>query len=252
MATTAGALSLLSIQGTTAQLSSAAATGGTAPYTYQWYRSTVSGFTPGAGNILAGQTGLSITDSSLIPGTTYYWKVVATDSGAVASTSAQVSGVTSFLTVSQNQFQLATIAGKLDLVNMGDSISVQVDVSQATPIAPGQALKAVASAGGIPKVVACTANSDVCIGFVNYDIKSQGFNAGDKCEMASSDAVIYLYATTAIPRYSRVTLDMSSPCAVGVLVASSGAQIVGYALDQAAAAGTLIRVKLTCPTFSVA
>jgi lysophospholipase L1-like esterase len=57
-----------------------AATGGVSPYTYQWYRSTTAGFTPGPGNILAGQTSLSFTDSGLTPGTTYYYTCVVTDS----------------------------------------------------------------------------------------------------------------------------------------------------------------------------
>lgn len=39
-------------------LTAGAATGGTGgPYTYQWYGSQSSGFVPGAGNLLAGQTG---------------------------------------------------------------------------------------------------------------------------------------------------------------------------------------------------
>ncbi|MGO9114392.1 MAG: SGNH/GDSL hydrolase family protein [Thermoguttaceae bacterium] len=55
--------------------------------TYQWYRSTTAGFTPGSGNLLTGQTSLSFTDSGLTPGTTYYYACVATDSSRATATS---------------------------------------------------------------------------------------------------------------------------------------------------------------------
>jgi lysophospholipase L1-like esterase len=40
--------------------STTAASGTTGPYTNQWYASTTSGFTPGAGNLIAGATGLNL------------------------------------------------------------------------------------------------------------------------------------------------------------------------------------------------
>jgi hypothetical protein len=76
---TAGTISLASKTSTTVNLSSTAATGGTSPYTYQWYRSTSTGFTPGAGNILSGQTSLTLNDTGLTAFTPYYYKIRATD-----------------------------------------------------------------------------------------------------------------------------------------------------------------------------
>lgn len=92
MALTAGALSQVSVTSVGDVLASAVATMGTSPYTYQWYRSITSGFTPGTGNILAGKTSLNISDSGLLPKTTYYYKVVATDSAGTPAhaTSAQL------------------------------------------------------------------------------------------------------------------------------------------------------------------
>jgi hypothetical protein len=87
-ALTAGAASFASATATSISMTSNAATGGTAPYTYQWYRSTVPGFTPGAGNILSGQTSLSLTDSaSIVRDQHYYYCVVATDAVAATATS---------------------------------------------------------------------------------------------------------------------------------------------------------------------
>jgi len=56
MSITAGTITLNSFTYSTANLTATAATGGTGPYTYQWYRSTTTGFTPGAGNILIVQS----------------------------------------------------------------------------------------------------------------------------------------------------------------------------------------------------
>jgi hypothetical protein len=77
-------------------LSGSAASGGTAPYSYQWYRDTSgSNFTPGARNILTGKTSLSSwTDTTVSAGTLYYYKIVATDSAsATATSSAQAAQV---------------------------------------------------------------------------------------------------------------------------------------------------------------
>lgn len=252
MATTAGALSLVSVSSNSAVLSSAVATGGTGPYTYQWYQSTVSGFTPGGGNIIAGATSLSLTASGLIPSTQYYYKVVATDSGAVAGTSSQLAVATTQAVQSINAFAQSPQVGMIDLRFNFNTVAVEIDASQVGSVLPGQAVKIVDSVDGIPKVVACAANSDVCMGFLNYDIKSQSFVAGSRAELSQGGNVIYLYATGAIARGAQVTMDVSTAGGVGQLVGSSGASIVGWAFDKAPAAGALIRVRLSSPSFSVA
>ncbi len=249
MATTAGALSLVSVGPTTASLVSAAATGGTGPYTYQWYRSTTSGFSPGAGSLISGATSLTLNDTGLIPNTQYYYKVVATDSGAVSGTSAQLGAQTSVPVISQNSFAQAPFLGQIDMRFDYNTVSVQIDASQVGTLYAGQAVKIVDSAGGVPKVVACSANSDDCFGFLNYDIKSAGFVAGSKAELSQAGNVIYLYATTAIARGAQVQLDLSTAGGVAAKVGSSGADIVGFAFDKASAAGALIRVRLSSPSF---
>lgn len=85
----AGTITLSSKTATAMNLVCSSATGGTAPYTYQWYSSTTSGFAPGAGNILSGQTTLRLNQTGLTPLTSYYYKVVATDNVAAVSTSTQ-------------------------------------------------------------------------------------------------------------------------------------------------------------------
>lgn len=249
MAVTAGALSQVSVGPTTASLSSAVATAGTAPYTYQWYRSTTSGFTPGGGNIIAGATALTLNDTGLIPNTQYFYKVVATDAVPATSTSTQLAVATSAPVISPNSFSQSPFLGMIDMRFDYDTVSVQIDASQATALYPGQAVKMVDSADGVPKVVACSANSDEVFGFINFDIKSVTFPAGAACEISMAGNFIYLYATGAIARGAQVQLDVSTVGGVATKVGSSGADYVGWAYDKAAAAGALIRVKLAVPSF---
>ncbi len=247
----AGALSEVLIGKTTASLSSAAATGGTGPYTYQWYRSTTTGFSPGAGNLVSGATSLTLADSGLTPGVTYYYVVVATDSVAATANSSQLA-VATIPDQSQNQFAMSPILGMVDLRFDFNTVAVEIDSSQSGSLIAGQAVKVVASAGGIPKVVGCAANSDEVFGFINYDIKSQQFVAGDKCEISQGGNVVYLVSVGAINRGAQVQLDLSYQGGVKTITGSSGANIVGWAYDQASAAGQLIRVKLTAPSYAFA
>lgn len=255
MTLAAGALTLNSVTSTTAQLSSAVATGGTAPYTYQWYRSTTTGFTPGSGNILTGQTALTLSDTGLIPNTTYYYKVVATDAVPNTATSSQLVVVTTAQTLSQNQFALQSIAGMVDELYNYNTVPVMIDVSQASPMYAGQAVKIVDSAGGVPKVVACTANTDQVLGFLNFDVKTVQFLAGMPAEISMAGNVMYLYATAAVARGVQVSLDIygaANASLGGVKVGSTGDCIVGWAFDKAVNPGDLIRVFIKTPSFLAA
>lgn len=252
MAITAGAISLVSKEPKKVVLAATAATAGTAPYTYQWYRSTASGFTPGVANDLVGETSLDLVDEfELVPGTTYYYKLVATDAVPASVTYAEFAVTLPQESMNPNQFAQKALLGMLDQMMNYNTMPVEVDASETGEIFAGMAVKIVDSKGGVPKVVKCSADSDEVFGFVNYSIKDQKFTAGMRMEISQAGNVMYLYATTAIPRGSRVTLDVVSPGGVGVLVGSSGDRVVGFALDKAAV-GDLIRVKLLNPSFQVA
>lgn len=251
MATTAGALSQVSVGSTTASLSSAAASAGTAPYTYQWYRSTTSGFTPGGGNIIDGATELTLDDTGLIPNTQYYYKVVATDAGSVTGESAQLAVATSAPVLSPNQFTQSPIVGMIDMRFPYNTVSVQIGSAQETALYPGAAVKMVDSAGGVPKVIGCAADSDEVLGFINFDIKTISFAAGAMCEISMAGNMVYLYATGAIARGAQVSLDLTTNGGVRSAAGNTGDRIVGWAFDKAAAAGALIRVFVKTPSFDV-
>jgi hypothetical protein len=108
---TAGIVYGVSRIGTTSNLASTAATGGTGPYTYQWHRSTVSGFTPGSGDALSGATSLTLADAGpLTPGTTYYYILVVTDTGT--------SG-----TINSAQFNLVPVTNYRGVAGYGYSLN---------------------------------------------------------------------------------------------------------------------------------
>jgi hypothetical protein len=252
MAVTAGALSQVSVSSTTAILESEEATGGTGPYEYQWYRSTTSGFSPGGGNIIAGAEDIELTDTGLIPNTQYYYKVVVTDTGDsnVTSTSSQLAVATTAPVINPNQFAIEPYLGQVDMRYAYNTVSVQIGSTQSTALYPGAAVKMVDSAGGVPKVVACALATDEVLGFINYDIKSQTFPAGAGAQISMSGNVIFLYATAAISRGTRVVLDLSTNGGVKAANGSGGETIVGWAFDKASAAGELIRVFLMTPSFA--
>jgi hypothetical protein len=82
---TPGAITTSGIASTTATLTAASPNGGTAPYSYQWYLSTESGFVPQTSNVASGATGLVYNAAGLLPATTYNALQIVTDSsGAIA------------------------------------------------------------------------------------------------------------------------------------------------------------------------
>lgn len=250
MALAAGALSEVLIGQTVANLSSAAATGGSGNYTYQWYRSTTSGFTPGSASLIAGATALSLADSGLQPATTYYYEVIVTDVTSSTTADSTQLVVLTEPSLSPNQFAQSPIVGVVDMrIGPTNVIAAQIDASVATNSAPwnivypGQAVKIVASSsGGVPHIAPCTSKSDACIGFVKFNFKDISYAAGSNCEVAMWGTVVWLYATGAVTQFTRVCLDQTA--VGGVQATGNSATIVGQALDGASGAGSQIRVQL--------
>lgn len=146
---------------------------------------------------------------------------------------------------SSNQFKQSGEKGLLDMRFNPSVMSVEIDVTSAGGLLPSQAVKMIDSAGGIPKVVECATDADDIFGFIVYDIKSRGFSAYDKCEIAfGSGSIMYMEAAAAIGRNAKVEIVV-----VGqkVAPATSGKIVVGRALDKALAAGQLIRVMIRLP-----
>lgn len=259
MTLTAGAVVVQSVGDTTANLVAQPATGGTGPYTYQWYRSTTTGFSPGGGNILAGKTALTLQDTGLLPNTIYYYKLESTDTGHSNDVidSAQAVVTTTAQTQSPNQFAQSVITGVLDLRLNYNTIAVQIDPQETGFAVPGTAFKGSDSAvvgaqGGntLPLVLLATAITDNVVGFANYNIKQGHWRAGEVLEMSCAGNVMQLMATAAISRWARLEIDILTKG--GVKPIATTGNYIGYSLDKAAGPGQNIRVMLQCPSFTFA
>ncbi len=90
------AASVLSATPTQVNLTVTAATGGTTPLAYQWYRGTTTTFVPGPATILSSATATGFTTTTVTDtppdGAVYYYACVATDASARTATSNTVSG----------------------------------------------------------------------------------------------------------------------------------------------------------------
>jgi hypothetical protein len=259
MVLVAGAITQQSVGDTFDNLYVAAPTGGTGPYTYQWYRSQTNGFSPGGGNILAGKTAQLLQDSGLLPNTIYYYKNIVTDTGHSndTATSAQLAVTTTQQTQSPNQFSQSVITGVLDLRLNFNTIAVQIDPAETGVAIPGSPLvfsdsAVVGAVGGntLPLVVLATAITDNVCGFANYNMKNANWTGGDVLEMSAAGNVMYLMATTAISRGARVMIDVLTKG--GIKPIASTGNYVGYTLDKAQAAGQNVRVMIQTPSFTFA
>lgn len=149
------------------------------------------------------------------------------------------------MSLQQNQFNQSPVQGQMDLRFNSETISCEVDVSSAGSLPAGQAVKMVDSAGGVPKVVECSADSDDVFGFINYNIKNRLFNVGDAVEVSAFRGnVMYMTASAAIARNAKVMIVVASD---KVATRSGGGVCVGRALDKASADGDLIRVIIDLP-----
>jgi hypothetical protein len=106
---------------TTTSLATTAPTGGIAPYSYKWYRSTTSGFTPDPSTLITG-TSDTLDDTGLNPSTTYYYKVVYGD-----STNPDQS-------ITSSQFSVTTDAAP-PVTNSGGGTSSGGTIDAVTPVA---------------------------------------------------------------------------------------------------------------------
>ena len=93
-------------------VTSSSVTGGIAPVSLQWYRSTAAGT---LGSAVSGATAASLTDATVAPGTTYYYTLQATDANANV-VSARSAGITT---------PAALNAGTISATATYDSIALQ-------------------------------------------------------------------------------------------------------------------------------
>lgn len=239
MALTSGTISLVKKYADKLDLAVTAATGGTGPYTYQWYISKTSGFSPDAGSLVTGATGLQATIGGLIPGQTYYVKVVSTDTGASGATvtADQFTVSTDTIKADQNAFAQHPALGQVDLRYSVNTISAIAGGD----LVAGQAVKFSSD----NKLHACTANTDRVDGFIVLNVKKNSFHDGDALEIARGGSYITLTATGSLSAGDPVAIDPT--CIGGVTGIVSTETPVGQAM-KTVGAGDPVVVYLACPS----
>lgn len=142
-----------------------------------------------------------------------------------------------------NQFKQTPVKGTIDL-NFGPGpVSCQVDSGEATPLVPGQAVKLVDSVGGVPKITAVTAQSDIVFGFVAFTFKDASYPANAAVDILGfQGGIMWMEASEAIARGGKCSVVVSGQ---KVEAAEVGEYIFGYAFDKASANGDLIRVVVS-------
>jgi hypothetical protein len=259
MSLAAGVITQTNVTDTSASFTATEATGGTGPYTHQWYRDTVSGFTPGPGNILSGKTDLTLDDSGLLPNTTYYYKLRYTD--AVSATDdASITTLTAPQTLDPNQFALSEVVGALDQAYNYNTKTVIIDDAQGTTkLFPGMPVKQVIPSGhvsgdrSVPHVVGITSKDDVIFGYINRNMKDQFFLPGQRVEISQGGNVMYLFSLDEVssgPLPVKVVADLATGGGFKVATGSTGATIIGKSYDIPGA-GKLTRVEFDLPSDEV-
>jgi hypothetical protein len=147
--------------------------------------------------------------------------------------------------VNVNQFTISPVKGQADLSINPNTLGAQVYADEAEPLVPGQAVKLVDSAGGVPKVTAIEEDTDDVFGVVLYNVKNASFPALQALEVGAQGNVVYMEADEAIARGAKVMYVVDGH---KVATAEIGKTVLGFAYDKATAAGQLIRVYLL--TFS--
>ena len=150
-----------------------------------------------------------------------------------------------------NQFAPAPTLGQLDLRLNIQTLAVQLDPNY-TPgqvVVPGTPMKIVAASGvgGTPIVTPCTAATDNVFCFINYDPKLNQWPPG--AIMSASffrGNVMYMLSAGAIDRYTPVEIVVNTN---QVQQAVNPNIVVGFTIDQAAAANALIRVAIDLPGY---
>lgn len=240
------------IQSQSALIAWPEATGGTGPYKHNLYRSSVTGFTPGAGNKIASLLAsgvLSFQDTGLIPNTVYYYVVEADDTGnadALVQSSQFTMATTLPQQLSQNVAVPTEVAGTVDQMFSANSFEGVIDAAVVGNVYPGQFVKVVNASTPFPTFTPATADGDDVFGTVNFDSIKPFYIAGDRVSVSSKGNVVRLFATETIAKGAQVCLDTTATAAVQA-TGHTGKSVVGRAYDQGANNGIPFRVMLACP-----
>lgn len=158
----------------------------------------------------------------------------------------------SFLKQNMNQFSQTPILGAVDLNPSPDVVSAQIlPSSSATAIQVGSAVKLVTGTSGAILVDVQTGPTDATVfGVIPYNERKNLYKAGDLIEVARGGTYMYMLSGAAVVRGTKVSITAATTTADPTVATdtTSGHFVVGTAVDEATAAGQLIRVAINPST----
>lgn len=134
------------------------------------------------------------------------------------------------------------IKGRKVLPANTESFSGIIDADVSGSVAPATPMKIVSTSAKLPHFAPASSDSDNIVGFLEWNVIRSGYVAGTLCQISPETNVMYMEASAAIN--AGVNVAMASYSNITVKTAGVGDKIVGYALEAAANAGELIRVKI--------
>jgi hypothetical protein len=152
-----------------------------------------------------------------------------------------------FLKQNMNQFAQTPILGAVDMIPSPSVITAQVNPASAlTSLQAGDPVKLLTGASGAIFVDKQTGPTDVLmLGVIPYNERINLYAAGAIVEVVT-DGVVYMLSGAAVVRGTNVAITVSTTTTDPTVATdvTSTHIIVGQALDEAGAAGVLIRVKV--------
>ena len=154
-----------------------------------------------------------------------------------------------FLTQAMNLFTQAPVLGLVSMIPSPNVVSAQIlSTSSATAIQVGSAVKLVDGAAGSILVDVCTGPTDGPVyGVILYDARKNLYAANDIVTIGCSDTYVYLRTSAAVARGAKVTTTAATTTTdalVTTVSAPTTQYVTGIAIDKAAAANDLIRVRI--------
>lgn len=150
------------------------------------------------------------------------------------------------MTLSMNQFDMQPVQGDLSLPRTGTVITAAVSANENGVFVAGQAVKIDPAApyGGVPQMLALTANTQESFGVVIRQLKNTQFSSGVPFELAMNNSVIWMTAAEAINPGQFVEFIYTT----NKIKTNTGVNpYLGKALDKSTGDGSLIRVLLQVP-----
>jgi hypothetical protein len=155
----------------------------------------------------------------------------------------------------QNQFAQTPILAQVSMLPNPDIVSALLNPSSTAVLQAGSSVKLIASTGLGTQVVVDAVSGPTdgpVFGVIAYNLRKNLYSPGDVCEVACNLSYITLLSSAAIARGQKVTATAATtgndPTVAAVTVPSTQ-YVTGVAIDPAAGAGALIRVKVQ-PSFN--